>query len=334
MKSFVQYDKSSNTLINESNRKIPDFCLKSIKDNTKKCQNFYKTILNDCNEGLHKCPYGFYCYFKKNTIYTSLILKDKNNNKLNKTLKVRNDKVTNYDIYSEEQLKDIMEDIDDLYTKNIELRDCMHDLRNMGGYFNSMSETIELNHPELPEQDDDIKAMLSLYDLINYRLNVYYGISESDNKRIKGKLYPILRKLQIMMKYQAKKKKVNVKIDFEQKNTVILSKNIYLVMFILMENAIKHSLHNCDINIEFEETEEKTIFKITNKSPLIEDIEYEKIFERGYRGKNAVSKGTGIGLSMVKEILEKHKYKFKTDIVRINNNESLFNFIIEFPCKI
>ena len=110
-----------------------------------------------------------------------------------------------------------------------------------------------------------------------------------------------------MMKYQAKKKKVNVKIDFEQKNTVVLSKNIYLVMFILMENAIKHSLHNGDINIEFEETDDKTIFKMTNKSPLIETAEYEKLFERGYRGKNTVSKGTGIGLSMVKEILEKHE---------------------------
>ena len=294
MKSFVRYDKSSNTLITESNRKIPDFCLKSIQDENKKCQNFYNKIISDCNEGMHKCPYGFYCYYKKNTIYTSIILKDKDNSKLNRTLKARNDKINNYDLYSEEQLKDIMEDIDNLYTKNIELRDCMHDLRNMGGYFNSMSETIEMKHPELIGQDDDIKAMLSLYDLINYRLNVYYGIREADNKRFKGKLYPILRKLQIMMKYQAKKKKVNVKIDFEQKNTVVLSKNIYLVMFILMENAIKHSLHNGDINIEFEETDDKTIFKMTNKSPLIETAEYEKLFERGYRGKNTVSKGTGI----------------------------------------
>ena len=251
MKSFVRYDKSSNTLITESNRKIPDFCLKSIQDKNKKCQNFYNKIISDCNEGMHKCPYGFYCYYKKNTIYTSIILKDKDNSKLNRTLKARKDKINNYDLYSEEQLKDIMEDIDNLYTKNIELRDCMHDLRNMGGYFNSMSETIEMKHPELIGQDDDIKAMLSLYDLINYRLNVYYGIREADNKRFKGKLYPILRKLQIMMKYQAKKKKVNVKIDFEQKNTVVLSKNIYLVMFILMENAIKHSRHNGDINIEF-----------------------------------------------------------------------------------
>lgn len=334
MKSFVRYDKSSNTLITESNRIVPDFCLKSIQDENKKCQNFYNKIISDCNEGMHKCPYGFYCYYKKNTIYTSIILKDKDNSKLNRTLKARNDKINNYDLYSEEQLKDIMEDIDNLYTKNIELRDCMHDLRNMGGYFNSMSETIEMKHPELIGQDDDIKAMLSLYDLINYRLNVYYGIREADNKRFKGKLYPILRKLQIMMKYQAKKKKVNVKIDFEQKNTVVLSKNIYLVMFILMENAIKHSLHNGDINIEFEETDDKTIFKMTNKSPLIETAEYEKLFERGYRGKNTVSKGTGIGLSMVKEILEKHEYNFKANIIRINNSESLFSFVIEFPCQI
>lgn len=332
MKSFIQFDKSSNSLITESNKKIPDFCIDCIKDKTKKCSNYYDKIFENGMEGLHECPYGFYSYFKKNKIYTSIILRDKDNLKLTRTLKNRNDKITNYDCYTEKQIIDLMDDIDVLFTNNIELRDCMHDLRNMGSYFNSMSETIEIKHKELAEEDEDIKAMLALYDLINYRLNVYYGISEPDYKRIKAKLYPLLKKLQVMMRYQAKKKKIKLVIDYEQENIVVLSKNIYLVMFILMENAIKHASYSSEINIDFDEDDKCTVFKISNQSPLIEESEQQKIFERGYRGKNTVSKGTGIGLSMVKEILDKHEYKYDLDIVRINDKECIFNFIIEFPC--
>lgn len=334
MKSFIKYDKSTNTITNEANKKIPSFCLECIKDKTKKCQNYYNEIFKSGKDGLHICPYGFYSYYKKNNIYTSIILKEKDNRKLMQTLKIRKEKITDFDLYTEEQLNDIMQDFDDLYTQNIELRDCMHDLRNMGGYFNSMSETIELKYPELQEKYDDIKAMLALYDLINYRLNVYYGVNESDNKRFRGQLYPILKKMQIMTSYQAKKKKINVNLSHKQENYLILSNNIYLVMFILLENAIKHSLHNSEILIEFIETKDKTIFSISNRSPLIEENEVAKLFERGYRGKNAISKGTGIGLSIAKEILKKHEYMYNIKIDNLNNNESIFKFIIEFPCSV
>lgn len=332
MKSFIQYDKSLNTLNSENNKKIPEFCLKCIKDENKKCQKYYKNIINSEIDGLYECPYGFYTFFKKNNVYTSIILSDKNNSKICKTLKMHNDKISNYDNYNEKQLKSIMEDIDELYTKNIELRDCMHDLRNMGGYFNSMSEIIEINHAKLIEEDDDIKAMLALYDLINYRLNVFYGVNNADNKRIKAKLYPLIKKLQIMMRYQARKKKINFKIDYQQDNMVFLSKNIYLVIFILMENAVKHSIHNSNVSINFEEDNNYTVCTISNKGPLIEEFEYSKIFERGYRGKNTVSRGTGIGLSLVKDILEKHDYKYDINIIKVNDNECIFSFTIYFPC--
>ncbi len=209
----------------------------------------------------------------------------------------------------------------------------MHDLRNIGGYFNSMTESILLNHGELIESDDDLKALVALYDLINYRLNVFYGISESNNRRIKAKLYPLFRKLKVMMRYQAKKKKINIKLDFEQENTLILSDNIYLAMFILLENAIKHSLSKSEIDIQFDETIDETKVTISNTSPLICDDEYTKIFERGYRGKNCISKGSGIGLSLVKQILDTHNYKYNLDIIPLNKETCIFKISITFPCS-
>ena len=333
MKSFVQYDRITNELISQDENKIPTFCLKCVSDPNKKCKKHYENIINNNIDGLFLCPYGFYTYFKKNTITTSLILRDKKNDKLIKTLKNNNKKMTDYDMYTENQFLNLMDDIDLLYTKNIELRDCMHDLRNMGGYFNSMSEIIELKHKELAENDEDVRAMLALYDLINYRLNVNSEIEGINNKRIKAKLYPLVKKLQVMMRYQAKKKKIEFIIDYEQENQVILSNNIYLVVFILMENAVKHSGENAKINIDFEEDENYTTFSISNIGPYINEDEKDKLYERGYRGKNAVSKGSGIGLSMVKQILEDYKYEYNLDIVNINKKECIYNFSIKFPCK-
>lgn len=333
MKTFVEYNRSEKKLVSEDLNRIPFFCTKCLIDPNKKCSRHYDKIITDDMEGLFECPYGFYTYYKKNKITTSLILKDKNNGKLINTLKFNNKKIYDYDVYTEKQFISLMEDVDQLYTKNIELRDCMHDLRNMGGYFNSMSEIIGIKHKNLAENDEDVRAMLALYDLINYRLNVNSEIQEFNNKKIKAKLYPLVKKLQVMMRYQAKKKKIKFVIDYEQENQVILSNNIYLVIFILMENAVKHSNENAEINIDFEEDENYTVFKISNIGPYINENELDRLYERGYRGKNAVSKGSGIGLSMVKQILEKHKYTYNLEIVNINKKESIFKFIIKFPCN-
>ncbi len=332
MKNFVTYDKSQQNLKCDIAEKIPLYCKSCIVNDNKKCQKFYKDLFTQNKPGIYRCPYGFYSYYIRNNIYTSIVNKD-DVSQVKKNIESKQQKIKQFDQYSLEQLANIVQDYERTIVENIELRDCMHDLRNIGGYFNSMTESISINYKELIEKDDDVKALISLYDLINYRLNVFYGINESDNKCIKAKLYPLFRKLKVMMRYQAKKKKINIKLDFEQENTLILSNNIYLAMFILLENAIKHSISKSEIDVQFEETSTETVVMISNTSPLICEDEYTKIFERGYRGKNCISKGSGIGLSLVKQILDTHKYKYKLDIIPLNKEICIFKMIITFPCS-
>lgn len=331
MKNFVTYDKSQQNLKCEITDNIPSYCQQCIINSNKKCQNYYKDLFKKNERGIYRCPYGFYSYYVRNNIYTSIINKD-DISQVKNNIESKKQKLKDFNQYSLDQLKNIVQDYENLTVENIELRDCMHDLRNIGGYFNSMTESISLKHGELIESDDDIKALVALYDLINYRLNVFYGISESNNKRIKAKLYPLFRKLKVMMRYQAKKKKINIKLDFEQENTLILSDNIYLAMFILLENAIKHSLSKSEIDIQFDETIDETKVIISNISPLICEDEYTKIFERGYRGRNCISKGSGIGLSLVKQILDTHNYEYNLDIIPLNKESCIFKISIIFPC--
>ena len=204
------------------------------------------------------------------------------------------------------------------------LSDCVHDLRNIGSYFISLTETIEQDYSELVEDDENIKALLLLYDMVNYRLDVIEGIQKQNDKRVLQKVHPQIRKLTILMRYQAKNKSVRFLIGNNQENQVYLSRNIYLALFLLLENAVKHSLFNSDIDISFQENDEYTEVMISNRCKKIEQSEIPKLVERGYRGINTASKGSGLGLTLAKSIFDSYGADFTISVVPVNKEESLF----------
>lgn len=210
----------------------------------------------------------------------------------------------------------------------------MHDLRNIGSFFNAMSEKIKNKYVDLYESDDDVKALLSLYDLVNYRINILNGINSSDNRRFRQKMHPLIKKLTIMLSYQARKKDVTFSVDYIQEKYVDLSNNIYLAMFILLENSVKHSISNSCVNIRFNEHDDYLEVSIENIGAKIEADENDKIMIRGYRGKNTTTKGTGVGLSLAKEIFEQHDYPFDVSIMDINKCQSLFTVSIKFKYSV
>lgn len=330
MRSIVTYDKSKKTIDCDNKSLIPIFCQKCISDSNKKCKKFYEKLLENDEEGFYICPYKFGTYYVRNNIYTSLIIKDENYSKLKKSIEHYNQKISDFPQYSKDEIYNLIIDFEDLLMENISLRDCMHDLRNIGSFFNAMSEEVKRDHQELVENDDVVKALTSLYDLVNYRLNILNGIRTSDNQRKKQKLYPLIKKLTIMLSYQARKKDLKFNIEPKQEKYVELSNNIYLAMFILLENSVKHSLSDNKINIYFKEENDYLEVKIENIGAKIEDDELEKLIIRGYRGKNTTTKGTGIGLSLAKDIFEQHNCPFEIKTVNINKDQSLFIVKVKF----
>ncbi len=330
MKSLVIYDKSSNELLCDTEANIPKFCKECLKNPSKKCKKHYDEIFKKKLIGIHKCPYGFYSYYIRNTVYTCIITRDYDQ-KVKKNIESQSQKMKEFDIYTKSQVVNIINDIEQLIMSNIEFRDCIHDLRNIGSYFNSMIDTINLRYHDLMENDDNLKAITSLYDLINYRLNVLDGPMPVNDRRFDLKIYPLLMKLKLTLKYQANKRNITINLSSNQHNTLVLTNNVYLVMFILFENAIKHSISKRSIKIDFSETSDYTIVKISNITNSVNIEEKEKIFERGYRGKNCVSKGSGVGLSLVKEILNSLDYEYGCEIKKLNNYSNLFEFYVKFP---
>jgi signal transduction histidine kinase len=77
----------------------------------------------------------------------------------------------------------------------------------------------------------------------------------------------------------------------------------------LIDNAIKHSPKGSLVRVEFEWNEDRARLWVEDEGPGIPAEEHEKIFERFYRLGSELrreTQGVGIGLSIVKHIVEAH----------------------------
>ena len=82
-------------------------------------------------------------------------------------------------------------------------------------------------------------------------------------------------------------------------------KTIELALSNLVNNAIKYSPENTEIDINIKQDEKYTTFKIIDKGIGIPKADQKNIFNRYFRAENALlSQGTGIGLNIIKSHLK------------------------------
>ena len=77
---------------------------------------------------------------------------------------------------------------------------------------------------------------------------------------------------------------------------------------ILIDNAIKHSLDNSDIQIKMHSNKKEVVLQVSNQSSIYSEDEIGNLFERFYRSENSRhdSESYGLGLSIAKVIVERH----------------------------
>lgn len=82
----------------------------------------------------------------------------------------------------------------------------------------------------------------------------------------------------------------------------------------LIENAIKYSPKGSPIGIKLESKGEKLCFQVSDQGIGVLENEKKKIFQKFYRAFNEetrTTKGTGLGLFIVKQVLDNHKAKIE-----------------------
>ena len=113
------------------------------------------------------------------------------------------------------------------------------------------------------------------------------------------------------------------KIKFEyniQKDLKLKCNSVQIkqLIAILLDNAIKHSEENGEINVFLEKQKNDIILSVSNKGKEIPKEIRDKIFERFYRAdesRNRESNRYGLGLAIAKNIVVNHNGKISVDCV-------------------
>ncbi len=103
----------------------------------------------------------------------------------------------------------------------------------------------------------------------------------------------------------------------------------------LVDNAIKYSLPNTVIQIRAHQWPQGSILEVSNQGLPIPEDARERIFERGFRterAKAAVPHGTGLGLWLVRKILEAHKATIRCQEI-LEQGQKRLVFRLNFPYR-
>ena len=109
------------------------------------------------------------------------------------------------------------------------------------------------------------------------------------------------------------------------------SDRIRELLGILLDNAIKHTIDNEDVNVKMYKDKDYIIIEVINKGKEINKKDREKIFERFYRAdesRNRNDNRYGLGLSIAKNIVTNHKGK-----ISVNCADGYTTFKVKFKKK-
>lgn len=144
--------------------------------------------------------------------------------------------------------------------------------------------------------------------------NLFF-ISKSENDLIKLERYPVelspfLKSVADNMKMITREKGMDISLNLSM--DIIINIDTGLIkqaLYNIIDNAIKYGFEKSAIEITSEEISKKINISITNSGCGIEPDKVEKIFDKFYRAdesRTRKSGGVGLGLSVVKSIIELH----------------------------
>ena len=216
--------------------------------------------------------------------------------------------------------------------RNEVISNVSHELRTPLTMIKSYTELIkDINGDDKTKRDKNLNVILEETNRLEYLLNDMLDFSKLKSGIIefnfeKFNLYSLLLKLQEF--YTSQHENDGFTFKLKSPKTVFINadyKRIEQVIMNLLNNAINYSKENKEILIELKKLENDFYrLSITDHGIGISKENLPHIFDRHFRATNAkrVTVGSGIGLSIVKQILDAHKLEF--GVISEENKGSTF----------
>jgi K+-sensing histidine kinase KdpD len=168
--------------------------------------------------------------------------------------------------------------------------------------FASLSETQQT----LIKATELLNARLKLMPLLANPAAAKYG-------QVRGRrIYSTVDFLQRVLRPVAATRNVRLNLHGHSIKTPTALDSFDTVPLVLLENAIKYSLPNKEVDIEVNDAGSGVSVSITSHSPYIPPDERQTMFDRGVRGEVAArvaDTGSGIGLYMARIVAEAHGFR-------------------------
>lgn len=147
-------------------------------------------------------------------------------------------------------------------------------------------------------------------------------------------LIPLINNVFDLLEMQASKRKITIKLDkpYEQPIWVHADEErIMQVMTNLIVNSLKYGVTNGTTELRLSLKDDKVLVTVTDNGEGIEEDHLPRLFERFYRVDKSGSRkqgGSGLGLSIVKHIIDAHKEKLFVNSKRGIGSEFSFSLTL------
>ena len=246
-----------------------------------------------------------------------------------------------------DELADVLEVAASEMNKTEELRrdllaNVSHDLKTPLTMIKAYAEKVrDLSYKDKEKREKDLNVIIEEADRLNYLVNDLLDMSkiESGTDSLKIEEYDLIEEIKTIIKrYEIVKETENYKFELDLPNKAIISADrskLNQVIYNLVNNAIEHTGDDLVVKIGVTKNKDHYMVKITDTGKGISEEDKKLVWNKYYKTdkrhkRNVV--GSGIGLTIVKGILESHNFEYGIDSKL--NEYTTFYFKIKFNKKV
>ncbi|MDD3877859.1 MAG: ATP-binding protein [Bacteroidales bacterium] len=185
---------------------------------------------------------------------------------------------------------------------------------NIQGYvltlMNGGLEDETVNRSYLERTEKNIDRMIAIVNDLDAIAKLETG--ELKMKLVKFDIVALVKEVFDFLEIKAHDNKITLYFGAKYENPIYVladKENIKQVIINLLNNSMKYGLENGKTKVRFFDMDENILVEVTDNGIGIEPHEIPRVFERFYRTEKARSlqkKGSGLGLSIVKHIIDAH----------------------------